>query len=176
MLSVNIPSQIDLKDFVTTFCDVLGAGLGIYNALHSRLQKRVKLKVVPKVAIPVRNGRGMLNDANPFREQRGLSPQQEKFGCIEVTNLSSFAVTVDDVGFTIKGDPRKNRRASVLQHILLDGRTWPCRLEPRTAVTAYFDLNELRGHLEKAYALTECGAVGYGSSPALEGMKKQALR
>ena len=173
MFAVNIPTHIDLKDFVTSICAVLGTGLGLYNLYQGRIQKRVRLKVVPKVAFPVGNGRGMMNDANP---RRPVSGEQEQFGCIEVTNLSSFSVTVDDVGFTIGGNPRKKPRASIMQPVLLDGRTWPCRLEPRTSVTAYFKWNDIRNDIKKAYAMTECGAVEYGNSPALKSMKKRADR
>jgi len=51
----------------------------------------VKLKVVPKIAHPV-----------TYTGELG-----EKMGCVQVTNLSAFPVTVGDIGFTIGGDPRR---------------------------------------------------------------------
>jgi hypothetical protein len=135
----------------TIICAVIGAVLGIINAWYAFIQRRVRLRVVPKLA-------SLMSHAGQ------IGPDM---GCIEVTNLSTFPVTVSDVGFTIKGDPRKNPRAQIIQPIIHDGGSWPRRLEARASVTVYFDLQPLKQHrIKKAYVLTDCGNVGFGESHA----------
>jgi hypothetical protein len=134
----------------TIICAVIGAVLGIINTYYAFVLRRVKLRVVPKVAC--------------FFSQGQFGPDM---GCIEVTNLSTFPVTVSDVGFTINGDPRKNPRAQIIQPIVQDGGPWPRRLDARASVSVYFQLLPLKQHnIKKAYALTDCGNVGYGESQA----------
>ncbi len=65
---------------ITLSIAVLGAVLGIINTWHSLDRSRVKLKVLPAHAIPV----------------GGVDPRLTF--CIEVTNMSAFAVTAHDVG------------------------------------------------------------------------------
>jgi hypothetical protein len=135
----------------TVSCAVIGAVLGIVNTWYVLIQRRVRLRVVPKLA-------SFVSQAGQFGPD---------MGCIEITNLSTFPVTVSDVGFTINGDPRKNPRAAIIQPIVQDGGSWPRRLDSRTSVSVYFQLQPLKQHnIKKAYALTDCGNVGYGDSPA----------
>lgn len=65
---------------ITFAIALLGAVLGLINTWHSLDKSRVKLKVVPAHAIPV-------GGADPWLQF-----------CIEVTNLSTFPVTVHEVG------------------------------------------------------------------------------
>jgi len=141
---------------ITLSIAVLGAALGIINTWHSLDKSRVKLHVRPKHAIPV-----------------GIENTQIEF-CIEVTNLSIFAVTVCDVGVLYRDT---NRRGSILQPIFLDGGQWPRRLEPRSSVTIYGPRPEsLPDKLIKcAYAGTECGVIKTGTSPALRQIAKDKL-
>jgi hypothetical protein len=53
---------------------------------------------------------------------------------IEVTNLSEFAVTIQEVGILYEGTKKPG---TLLSPILLDGGTWPRRLESRMAVSVY---------------------------------------
>jgi hypothetical protein len=66
------------KDFITLGAALLGAGLGIMNTWNSLSQRRVRLRVTPSHAIVVPFGIDMFS--------------------IEVVNLSSFSVTVKEVG------------------------------------------------------------------------------
>lgn len=59
---------------------VLGAVLGVINTWHGLDKSRPKLRVRPAHVIPV-----------------GSAPRSLTF-CIEVTNLSAFALTICDVG------------------------------------------------------------------------------
>jgi hypothetical protein len=128
---------------------LLGAILGLINAWHSLNQCRVRLIVRPKRAIPF----GAVDPRLTF--------------CIEVTNLSTFAVTICDVGVFYKGT---DQRGSIVRPVFLDGGPWPRRLEPRSAVTVYSQTPEpFQGHAIKcAYAVTECGVTKVGKSPALK--------
>src|SRR3546814_11069027 len=79
---------------------------------------------------------------------------------IEVVNLSSFPVTVEEVGFTLNArSATRGERLVVLVPINSDGGPWPRRLQPRTTVTVYFDARSLgrpRRRLSKASAKTAC--------------------
>src|SRR5512146_501897 len=107
-----------IKDTVTFLVAALGAVLGVLNTWKAIDRDRPKLRVVPKHAIP-------LGGADPRLRMS-----------IEIINLSTFPMTVDEVGVLYHGT---NKRAPVLQPVLNDGGAWPRRLDPRSAVTAYLD-------------------------------------
>lgn len=136
--------QVTAKDMFTISCAVIGAVLGIINTWNGLSQRKVRLRVVPKVAFPVSHS-GRLMD---------------EMGCIEVLNLSTFPLTVTEVGFTIDGDPRTKRRAAIVQPLIHDGKPWPRRLEARESVTAYFKFDGLSHEIQRAFAKTDCGEVG----------------
>lgn len=142
---------MSLIQALTLAIAVLGAVLGIINTWHSLDKSRVKLRVRPMRAMPV----GNVDPTLTF--------------CIEVTNLSTFAVTVDDVGVFFKGT---NFRGSYTQPVLIDGKGWPRRLEPRSSVTVYGQTPSPKpGHpLKVAYACTECGVTRTGTSPAFKAL------
>ena len=74
-----------LTQAVTLAIALLGAVLGVINTWHALDKNRVKLKVVPKIAMTL----GRSGSAVGF--------------CIEITNLSAFAVTVDEAGVHFRG-------------------------------------------------------------------------
>ena len=132
------------------------AVLGLVNTWHSLDRTRVKLQVRPKHAIPV-----------------GAADLRLTF-CIEVTNLSSFAITVEEVGVLFNGT---DSRGAYVQPVLLDGGPWPRRLEPRTSVTVYGEppSGSQQGHsLKCAYARTACGVLARGTSPAFKQLARSA--
>jgi hypothetical protein len=135
---------------ITLAVAVLGAVLGIINTCHALSRSRLKLRVLPAHAIPIGSADARINFS------------------IEVTNLSEFAVTIREAGFLLEGT---EARASMIRPILLDGGTWPRRLEPRTSVTAYAivapPLNN-GPRIRCAYARTDCGRQRTGNSPALD--------
>jgi hypothetical protein len=134
---------------VTLAIAVLGAVLGVINTWHALDRSRVKLRVRPKHAIPV----------------GGFDPRL-RF-CIEITNLSAFAVTVEETGVLYEGS---TSRGAFVPPVLVDGGAWPRRLESRSSVTVYAQPPEpLEGHaLKCAYARTACGVVRKGTSPAFK--------
>ncbi len=140
-----------LTETFTLAIACVGAVLGIINTWHQLNQRKVKLRVVPKHAIPVGAIEG--SDINM---------------CIEVINLSTFPVTVSDVGVFYRGT---DVRVAVVQPIFLDGGRLPRRLESRAAFTAYMAGGSIGGRdnhrVKCAYARTDCGVTATGTSPAL---------
>lgn len=88
---------------------------------------------------------------------------------IEVVNLSSFPVTLAEVGFTVG----RNRRAVVVNLATSDRKPLPRRIEAREAVSCYFDIGSIgTNKLGKAYARLSSGEFRYGSSPALKQLRQ----
>lgn len=145
-----------LMDAITLSIAVLGAVLGLISTWHTLDRSRLKLKVRPAHAIPY----GAANPNINF--------------CIEVTNLSDFAVTIKDVGFFYRGT---KSRGAIIQPVLIDGGSWPRRLESRTAVTVYCHVGSknIEKKIRTAYATTECGKTKTGNSPALKQLSRGNL-
>jgi hypothetical protein len=131
---------------------LLGAVLGVMNTWHSLRRDKVRLRVRP------------LSVAHPIKHY--------DFG-IEVVNLSLFAVTVEEIGFTLNGRSAEGReRAVILAPDPTDGEPFPRRLEPRSSVTLYFDSQYASGaSIGRAYARTACWEFAYGTSPALKSLR-----
>lgn len=150
-----------MKDFVTIILATIGTVLGCVNTVDLLNRRRVRLRVVPKSAVPHHGG--------ALTASTKHLPGGEV--CIEVINLSSFPVTIDEVGFTLPG----RTRLAVIEPILPDSGGWPRRLEPREAVTVYADTTTLSPNIGKAYARTACGVTRFGKSPALDGLKRRLV-
>ena len=143
------------KDWITFGIALLGAGLGILNYWNAISQRRVRLRVRPTYALAVPAGETMFS--------------------IEVVNLSNFAVTITEVGFTLDGRTAKKTRAGIPKPIIMDGQPWPRRLQSREAVSAFLHPGEVYragGRIGRAYAHTSCGEFAYGTSPALRQLSK----
>jgi hypothetical protein len=140
---------VSLLQAITLAIAVLGAVLGIVNTWQVFDASRVKLKVLPKHAIPV-----------------GGADPSLRF-CVAVTNLSAFPLTVNEVGVMFRGT---DERGVFVHPVLLDGGPWPRRLESRSTVTVYGARpGPIRGHpIVCAYAETDCGNRKCGTSAALK--------
>lgn len=145
----------NLTQAITLSVAGLGAVLGIINTWQGLDRSRLKLKVTPAQAFSMGPG------ANP-----------SVAFCIEVTNLSTFAVTICEVGFLFKGTDDKG---SVPYPLIFDGGKWPRRLEPRSSVTIYTERPTAPPgcNLRCAYATTQCGYRRTGTSPALKQLARQ---
>ena len=133
---------------ITLALALLGAVLGIINTWHSLDKSRVKLRVRPKHAIPF----GAMDERLTF--------------CIEITNLSAFAITVEEAGVSLRAS---DQRLAYTNPVLIDIGDWPRRLEPRTSVTIYGRAPSTDGpRLKCAYATTACGVTREGTSPAFK--------
>jgi hypothetical protein len=140
-------------DAITLAIAILGAVLGIISTWHSFDARRVKIKVIPAHAIPF-----------------GGVDERLRF-CIQITNLSSFPITIDEAGVFYAG---LESRGAIISPVFSDGGGWPRCLEPRTSVTVYSQLPyDNEGHKIKcAYALTQCGVICRGKSKALDQISK----
>ena len=135
----------------TTVTAITGAVLGVWNFLQSISQHRVRLNVVPKLT--AMRGGGFLSSS--------IDLLPDGFACIEVTNLSAFAVTIAEVGFSLVGED--------VRGVIIPNPTsiLPKRLEPRESIdvratqTAGFPRKATR-----AYATTQCKHTRYGDSPS----------
>ena len=129
---------------------IFAALLSILNTWHALdRSRRLNLKITPAHAFPL----GAVDPSINFS--------------IEVTNLSEFAVTIQEVGLLYEGTEKPG---TLLSPILLDGGTWPRRLEPRTAVSVYAQAPLPNGgpRIRCVYARTACGQTLTGNSPALQ--------
>lgn len=138
------------NEAITLGIALLGAVLGLMNTWQAISAGRVKLRVKPAFAIGYPHGESMFS--------------------IEVVNLSSFPVTISEVGLTLGGNSLGQQRAAVTQPIMIDGGQWPRRLEAREAVSLYFDPSSMGRSgkaIGRAYARTACGEARYGTSGAL---------
>jgi len=147
------PSTLQLFTFALA---VLGSVLGVINTWVNLDKNRVKIKVVPQRAIPV-----------------GGADPKIKF-CIDITNLSSFPISISDAGVFYHGT--KNRGATV-SPIFSDGEgRWPKRLQPRESLTVYSQLPnaEPGKKIRCAYAKTQCGIITEGNSGALKQISRES--
>ena len=139
-------------ELVTLAIAVGGLLLGVRAAWRDYRRDKLLVRIVPKVAYPV----GPMPDVRP------------RFA-FEIINDSVFPITVDSVGFLLKGT---KMRAALTPPLVIDGGAWPRRLESLSSVTVYsappeeldVDLSKIRC----AYVATPNGQVFRGNSSALK--------
>jgi hypothetical protein len=151
-------TQAGLKDFLTIGCAALGAVLGVINYVAALNQRRVKLRVIPKMAVGLPTGF--------FSHRTELLPNSAP--AIEVINLSAFPVTISEAGFTLR---RQTDRVICQGNSPVENKPWlPRRVESRESVTVYFlfAASEFPKNLYRAYAETDCQERRFGNSPALK--------
>jgi hypothetical protein len=149
------------KDPITTICAIVGAGLGVFNTLTGLSQRRVRLKVTPKLAL--HQPQGIYSTPNKLLLNGAPA--------IEILNRSAFAVTISEAGFKLK---REAEKLIPKPPFIIDGKPWPRRLEAREAVTVYFPRsNNFPKNLGSAYATTSCGKTVHGDSQALKKFRAQ---
>ncbi len=135
----------------------VGTVLGVWNFVQTLLQRRVRLTVVPK--------------STAIRGNAFLSSDRELlsggFACIQVTNRSTFPVTIAEVGFSLERD---NGRAFVVPDPVT---LLPKRLEPRESLDVRAtQMLGFPSRAKRAYATTQCGHTSYGDSPVLSEWRK----
>lgn len=137
---------------VTLAIATIGAVLGVLNTWRAFSSDRLVVKVRPLLA---RNGAAV-------------------HLCVEVVNLSAFAVTITHMGFDMRGTDRH------LQFVPLriGGGELPVRLESRTAFTGYMAAGAHQSpgfeRVINAYVQTACGHKITGRSKMLEVVVDQA--
>jgi hypothetical protein len=147
---------------------VLGAALGVINTWHQLTRNRVRLKVTPRVAFMMGKDFVLTTNRHDSLLHKMVADRRPARMCIEVVNLGCVPVTISDVGFVLK---KGGTRQIIAAPEVTKGKTWPTRLEPREAVTAYAAIGAdiepevaMRG---LAYATTDCDHTRYGSSAAM---------
>ncbi len=139
----------------------IGAVLGVWNLVQGFWQRRVRLKVVPKLSAT--RGGGF------FSSDRDVLP--DGFACVEVRNLSAFPVTISEVGFSLDGEVG---RAVIIPTPL---NFLPKRLESRQSIDVR--ATKIAGfpkNARRAYATTQCGTTRDGDSVVLEKHRKIVLK
>jgi len=130
------------KDIFTIGAATLGAVLGVMNTWNSINTRRLRVKVTP----------------NFVHDLAG----QPLGASIEVTNLSSFPISVAEVGFEADG----GRLIPILQTRI----SLPHRLEARDSVAIFIDPPAFRPppgvKIGAAYVRTACDTRIRGNSPA----------
>jgi hypothetical protein len=137
-------------------CGITGLVLGIINTWHQLRRDKIRLKVVPQFCFIL----------------QGTYKSDYNFS-IDVINLSEFPLVIEDLGFQMRDG--KKCTYGVVSGIERGGNL-PVRLEPRTSYSKILKINEndLDFHnIKCAYARTQCGAVIFGSSPALKQVIKK---
>ena len=158
-------NTITIFQWATLSIASLGAVLGILNTKKSFDRDRIRLVVTP---------RRVINDV--LTSDSPLPPEQkDSFQlAIEIANLSSFAVTVDQVGLILKGS--SNRAA--INPELTDAGPWPRRLDSHSSVTVRCDLrrSEISDRIQCAFAETQSGQMFRGNSLALTDLSERFLK
>ncbi len=155
-----------LKDFLTIGCAVLGAVLGVINYVSALNERRVKLRVIPKMAVALPTGF--------FSHRTELLPNSAP--AIEVINLSAFPVTISEAGFTLR---HQTDRLVCHGTSPVDNKPWlPRRVESRESVTVHFLFapSDFPKNLHRAYAETDCQERRFGNSPALKKFRAHLQR
>ncbi|MCW1410747.1 MULTISPECIES: hypothetical protein [Rhizobium] len=134
------------KELVPIGLGAVGTVLGVMNTWNTMSQRQMRMRVTPAFLLE--------QDGTPF----GFS--------IEAVNLSAFPLTLCEIGFRTA----KKRRTVITGYRTSDGRSLPCRLEPREAISFMFGAGDVRppsGHrIGAAYIRTACGRTILGDSPA----------
>jgi hypothetical protein len=141
--------------------------LGVVNLWYSRQSNRVRLRVVPKLAFDLESGRYTTSEWNEYASRLQESGAAKRW-MIEVINLSTFALTIDEVGF---GDHSEAGNYAMVDPEISRCKTWPVRLEPHEKAIFYSTdgtlLPERVWSNPHAYAKSDCGSCFYGQSSVL---------
>lgn len=156
-------------------CGILGAALGIINTWNQVSKNRLRLRVRPYLAVVRQMGNGQ-NVAIARHSGEPFPPGAVAHLCVEVVNLSNFAVTISEIGF---GKPKLRDRRHIMIPFDRYGDQLPKRLEPRESMSVYgapeAELSPSIARTAKAYARTSCGGYAYGTSPAFREYVRELL-
>ena len=162
---------MDWGDLITRTAAALGASLGLFNSWQNWRHHRVRIRVTP---ITVTVKRTVARDSHGGEiTQPFLSPG------VAIVNLSSFPVTLEEVGYELKAGEtyRLSRidapaRWSTMGSPILE--ELPKRLEARSSIRlSWWDEDEqsLKGkRINRAYARTACGTLSHGRNRTLRKM------
>jgi hypothetical protein len=144
--------------YFTFAAAMLGAILGIIKLWKSINRDKIKLKVIPRHAIPVG------------------STDSSIIGSIEVINLSLFTITLSEIGLSLKDT---EERLQLINPLLSECGKLPMRLEAKASITAFFfrsDIANCISGIKCAYACTVSGEKFNGNSPALRQISRSLMK
>jgi hypothetical protein len=176
-ITVFLPERVvSAIETLTLIVALLGVALGIANTWYLFKSPRFRLKVVPKLCFDIQGGRYLAVDWDEQVQQLRAAGALSRWG-IEVANLSAFAVTIDEIGFS---DNTDDGQIAMVDPEISRGKRWPVRLKPREKVMYYStdgtDLPKTVLGSARAYAKTDCGHCVYGTSPVLTKEAHMMLR
>lgn len=168
-------------ELVTLITAIVGAATGILGTVLGGIttwdmlrKNTVRLRIVPKLTHVIDNSIALNATRSNELTQQLIEAGAPLRLSVEVVNLSAFAVTVSEIGF---GQADEQRYILTEAELSPPGKTWPIRLEPREAVTAYggvgVGIDPCAIKKPVAFALTDCGFVAYGTSPIFEQYLRQ---
>jgi hypothetical protein len=143
---------LTVMNIITLVIAIYGAALSTFNIWRSLDKDRVKLKVIPKTTQSMGLGQSMIKTSS-------LTVYVNSQLCIDIVNLSSFPVTISEVGLLYRGS---KTRGTLARPIIHDGGSFPRRLEPRSSFTVFFEYGVPKSdplflNAKCAYAKTDCG-------------------
>ncbi len=165
------------KELLIAIPAFVGMTLGMYNFVRDILKNRVTLKVVPKSVVELGSDEhgGIVCKYSPHF----FNPEKiEKHFAVEIINRGAITVTVDGVGFFIKGEETP---LQIFKPIPVDQGSWPRRLEPHEAVTVMGNLSDLLSskkcsRIDSAFVETQSGIIRKGTSKALQQLVEYARK
>jgi hypothetical protein len=148
-------------DLIGPTLGLIGTVIGVMNFLVQRLERRVRVKVIPKAAFPT-NGGFYCTTGDQQDQNRSNAIDGNAMPCLEVINLSLFTVTIDEVGYCDSARVGAFRTPFIGPHIVPEQGA-PVRLGSRESKTFYWQDNVLEELKQKeyrsAYAKTACGTT-----------------
>lgn len=141
------------KELVTFGLALLGSVLGVINTWRTISRDRINLRV--------RFVHGFTINAPHL--------PNKLFG-VEVTNLSSFPLTINEVGLFVHGS---TDRLAFIPNITLDNKPLPRKLESREQAVIYVPAENLRREFsyKSVYATTACGITKKVQQKTLRNLK-----
>lgn len=148
-----------------------GLTLGIVNTWVQFSNNRVKLRIVPMIPYKEKEEDVFWTTSSlPFPDAMNAIKQKKYRLCAEVTNLSNFAVTINNFGFGKFKIVTDTIRIPFPQ--VMNKNIWPLKLESRESdflmVKAGTDIPIEILDKNCAHVVTECGHIAYGTSHAFD--------
>ncbi|MGH8038926.1 MAG: hypothetical protein ACRES5_05715 [Pseudomonas sp.] len=176
---------IDVLQGVTLGIAVLGAALGVFNAVRSVIRDGARLRV--QVVVQRAAASSTASGAKTFSEfANALSYADGGQVGLRITNIGLLDVTLSNVGLTSSGLwARRVRRDRIVRSAVsrdAEGLSvLPMPIKPRQSITiwiARMDNEHLCSRLKvvrRVYASTECGSTFFGRSALLRALRRRAI-
>lgn len=145
---MNLTTNFTLATFAL---GVVGTVLGVTNFVREIISSRVRLRI----------------KCYPLAIFKSVTDIEE-VGCIEVVNLSSYPITLKEVGFEPRVPllERQRGRFTMVNNGCRNGKQLPVRIDPRDSVEVYYkNKNGLELMIKQSRRIiveTTCGKICFG--------------